>query len=605
MLTHILKSFSILKRFEKFLLLCLSTSRALMGLFDLLGIALVGILISKVSQAPGESSLNASFLSSLQINRFSLTQIALATLFVFLAKSLLSVLVMSMSAKYFKKIETEKMEDVFRRFIGINSSAISSVSGQQLFQGLTYASGYAITSTFTAIITIVAELGLLVAIAIAFMLVSPSLTLGILVYFFLIGVVIQFILGRKFQKIGQSYTESAIASQKSIEDVLSAYKEIKILGKNEFFVQKYIAPRSQQAGASSQIGYLSAIPRYVVETALIFGAAGLVLFSLQSGSPDAASVTLGIFLTGGFRIMASMLPLQTAFGTLKQYSEQSQPFFDLLNLIETSESVHQKTKRALNHIEPNTNQPKLGMTIELKDVFFSYPNDTKQVLRGINLKVEGGEHIAIIGPSGSGKSTLVDLMLNLVEATSGNVFYDDIDIRQYATTSGEISYLPQSPGLISGSVAENIALGVHSSELNFESISAAINASNLEEVINHLPDGVHTNLGPQLDSLSGGELQRIGFARSVYYRPRLLILDEATSALDADSESAITSAVQLLGKDTTVITIAHRISTVQNADRLVIMENGQIVAQGNFSDLLKTSETLARYVELSEIRTTD
>ena len=213
-----------------------------------------------------------------------------------------------------------------------------------------------------------------------------------------------------------------------------------------------------------------------------------------------------------------------------------------------------------------------------------------------------GAFTAIIGPSGAGKTTLVDLLLGLVFPDDGAVSIgpaSPLDVRFVAP--GLISYVPQKPGLVSGTIAENIAIGLEKDEIDEQRLRRVIEAAHLGEFVDPLPDGAWTSVGKQANSLSGGQIQRIGLARALYTEPRLLIMDEATSALDAGSEAYISESLKELYGHVTVVVIAHRLSTVQHADTVYVMEDGRLTASGDFQTLMRTVPMVAQYVKLMAI----
>jgi ATP-binding cassette subfamily C protein len=240
-----------------------------------------------------------------------------------------------------------------------------------------------------------------------------------------------------------------------------------------------------------------------------------------------------------------------------------------------------------------------ALSVSLTDVSFVYPGSIDPALKHVSMKIDAGQHVAIIGPSGAGKTTIVDMLLGLLEPASGHVSISGI-VPSVLTRlhPGLISYVPQNPGLVTGTIAENIALGIAPEDIDFDQVDAAIKAAFLEEFISGLAEGVHTSVGKQGDALSGGQIQRLGLARALYERPRLIILDEATSALDATSEAFVAQSLKNLSDDVTVVVIAHRLSTVQHSDVVYVVEDGKITASGSFSKLRKTVPMVAEYVKL-------
>jgi ATP-binding cassette subfamily C protein len=252
---------------------------------------------------------------------------------------------------------------------------------------------------------------------------------------------------------------------------------------------------------------------------------------------------------------------------------------------------------------PRDNEP---VKVELREVSFNYPDSDSTTLTEIDLEIRAGQQVALIGPSGAGKSTLADLMLGLLKPTSGDLLIDGQDPEDViAQTPGRLAYVPQRPGMISGTVSENIALGVPGDKVDQASLSNAVASAHLKKVLSQLPEGIDTNLGKRKDELSGGQLQRIGLARALYSKPGLLVMDEATSALDAGSENEINKALDEMRGKVTVVLIAHRLNTVQRSDVVFLVEEGRISASGTFPELLKTNKTVQNLAKLMSIDAVD
>ena len=241
----------------------------------------------------------------------------------------------------------------------------------------------------------------------------------------------------------------------------------------------------------------------------------------------------------------------------------------------------------------------MGLPIEVTDLVFTHAGNSTPTIDQVSIKVPAGGYVAIVGPSGAGKTTLVDILLGLHDPDSGSVKVAGTDPRQLRTDSpGLISYVPQKPGLVSGTIAQNVALGVPYEDINEQQVREALRKAQLLAFVESLPEGIHASLGAHSDSLSGGQIQRLGFARALYTEPRLIILDEATSALDAATEASVAASITDVGDETTVVVIAHRLSTIQDADEVHVVDEGKVVASGTFAAVRKAVPMVEEYVQL-------
>ena len=244
------------------------------------------------------------------------------------------------------------------------------------------------------------------------------------------------------------------------------------------------------------------------------------------------------------------------------------------------------------------NESRQPVLVSVKSLGYSYPEAPESVvLKDVTLDIEAGKMVAFIGPSGAGKSTLASLVLGLLVPSQGRVAIDGIPPRDYIRNNpGAVSLVQQASSLVTGTIAENIALGVAHADVDQDALNYAIEGAELTDWVAGLENGANTVV--DTGSISGGQLQRIGLARALYTRPGLLVLDEPTSSLDADTEHKIAASLKRLHGSVTQIVIAHRLTTIEDADVVYLLEDGVIAAQGSFAELRKTSPTVARQVEL-------
>jgi ATP-binding cassette subfamily C protein len=574
--------------------------RSFVALFDLIGILAIGFLATSIAlfiTLGSDSSRIIEFgeLAIPAVTAQSLPSVAVLILGLFVAKAVISILLTRQLAYFLARVEARAARTVADGAFGSGLSEARLHSREEIYFAVQVGSPAAFNSVLNAVGTIIAEGLLFVLVIASFLAVDPLSALGALLYFFLIASVIQLFIGNLMQRAATRATEGAVAANTAIGDLSEVFREATIFGKKAFFFDKIHAARIRTAGSTASQLTLGGMPRYIVETSLIIAVALFVLWQSASGDLVKAAGTLGIFLSGGLRLTASLLPLQSALLTIKQSIPVAQKAIKFL----TGNCESKLTSPAQS---PETLRVNEAVKVEMRKVCFYYPDSNAATLTGIDLKIQAGQQIAFIGPSGAGKSTLADLILGLLKPASGELLIDGQEPEGgIARNPGRLGYVPQKPGMISGTVAENIALGIPDGQVDQSRLSEAIASAHLNKVLGQLPEGVDTNLGKRKDELSGGQLQRIGLARALYSKPGLLVMDEATSALDADSENEINKALDEMRGKVTVVLIAHRLNTVQRSDVVFLVEEGRITASGTFRELLSSNKTVQNLAKLMSI----
>jgi len=600
MLRTIGRSWGLLSNRQKTALALLSLVRVLANGLDVLGIAMIGA----VGALALGSAVTIPFLDQLNIEPGTLlVGILLAAGAVFFVKTVLGIALSRTTMLYLANIETLFAVQVAESIFSGSFAKLRKQSQPEIEWAILRSTQKAFTGILGTAIGFLAEASLALLIFGLLFFTDWTLAIAATLYFAVILAGFQIYSQRTLTTLGKEFAEGSVSVNESITNLTSAFKEITVLSKTSVFLKSLAESRGRVARADATNIYLSAVPRLIVELGIIAGAIGFVAFQYARGDGLSSLVVFGVFLMASLRMMSALLPLQRAFQFLRfeaPVAEAAQDFLWELN--------KSRDERAAEAVDPAplrnptaTTSLRQGIDVEIDNVSFDYV-DTEEptvVLRNISLSVEAGSTVALIGPSGAGKSTLVDLVLGLNQATTGKIRCAGMSPETLRTLSpGSISYVPQKPGLVSGTIEQNIALGVPIEEIDHVALWDAITAAKLTELVTSLPDGVKSSLGKQSDSLSGGQIQRLGLARALYTKPRLLVLDEATSALDAETEAAISESLALLKGHTTLIVVAHRLSTVQRADVIHVLDQGRIMASGTFQELRKGSPLVKKYVQL-------
>jgi ABC-type multidrug transport system fused ATPase/permease subunit len=580
------------------------TLRAFVAVFDLVGILAIGYLATSIALfitlgSDSRRVIEFAGLSLSAVNSQTLPLIAILILTLFVAKAFLSVLLTKQLAQFLARIEARAARDAASAAFGNGMDEARKYTREEIYFAVQSGSPAAFNFILNSVGIIAAESLLFIMILGSFFLVDPWSAVAAIFYFGLVALVIQFFIGRKMEKAGRRNTEATVEANLAIGDLSEVLREASILSKKHYFFDRIFDARTRAADSFATQFVLSGMPRYIVETALIVAVALFVVAQSLTGDLVGASGTVGVFLSGGLRLTASLLPLQSALLSVKQFMPQAERALNLLS--ERSSNYCSESRDQVDSQESLA-----GVGVKLECVNFSYPNTQVKSIHSVSLQIYPGQQAAFIGPSGSGKSTLADLILGLLEPTQGKVELLNRDGQSITRqVPGLLGYVPQKPGMISGTISDNIALGVAPEDLDKFRLHDAIAEAHLSNLVESLPGGINSELGKRKDELSGGQLQRIGLARALYTQPSLLVMDEATSALDADSENEINKAIDELRGKVTVILIAHRLNTVQRSDIVFLVEEGRITASGTFSELLRTNNTVKKLADLMAIDSND
>jgi ABC-type multidrug transport system fused ATPase/permease subunit len=593
-------SFSLLTKDQKSKYLLLVIARGIVQLADLVGLAAVGFLAAAIASglnATGTASFMGFSVSLGESRQFLLLVIAVVVFFVL--KSAIASWLLRLVSKFLAAVEAKSSIRVARSLFAGGLERLSTYSSGELLWVVTTSSHIAFSVMLFAGATVATEAFLFVSVLATFLLVDFSTALIVAGYFLLVVAIFQLAVSRRLKRIGERLSHNLVEGTNRLMNISAAFREISVADKIDAFIEKFSFARSQYASDLMLQRFVMGLPRFFVEAALMVGFLGIVIWQFVQGSLTDGLVTTGVFLTGGVRMMASLLPLQNAISEIRMRGPEALRAQEILiDFSVESNANHVKQPRA----DFSVSESAAAYSVRVEDLSYTFPGEKSPVLNSISIDIKAGQFAALVGPSGAGKTTFADIVLGLRTPTSGRILLSGAE-RGKGTQSlaGAVGYVPQRPGIISGTIAENIALSPGGQEIDPDRVRLALDQAGLSDHVDSLPNGIHTNLGPQLDSLSGGQIQRLGLARALYSRPRLLVLDEATSGLDAETEAGIAATVAKLSGDTTLLVIAHRLSTIQNADSVIVIDQGEVKAQGSFREVRSRVPLVERYVQLMKI----
>lgn len=415
-----------------------------------------------------------------------------------------------------------------------------------------------------ALVNIFIEVGFVLSIFMVLIYIEPFGALTIGIFYGLLSVLFFQITKRKLKQWGQTRQELDSKIYKTALEGLGGIKDLLILGKTSFFTKHFHEENFLKAKLNSNHGTVSQIPRFYLELISIIGLVSFIVILILKGNNAATLITTtGVFVAAIFRTLPSINKIIASIQAFKFYMPSVNIVYK--ELINTKYNVVQSENKVKYNLKDS---------IELKDLCFSYDGNNKKILKNINLKINRGQTVGIIGESGSGKSTLIDLIVGLYDPTFGQIIIDgNSGLQKDISWKKTIGYVSQSIFLIDSSIKNNIALGMAHEKIDDNLILKVIKEAHLDKFIKNLEYGVDTKVGERGVQLSGGQRQRIGIARALYNNPDILILDEATSALDLVTESEIINSINSLKGQKTIIMVAHRKSTLVNCDFIFDINN--------------------------------
>jgi ABC-type multidrug transport system fused ATPase/permease subunit len=515
------------------------------------------------------------------ISRSNVT-LLIVIVFLFVSRSALSTLSSWISLK---ELSNQEVEIGQKRLEAIHAGPLESrleLNESDFFTSIDRGPTSLVQSFLLPIVNICAESVTGLVILGVVLVMQPTTAIVALIYFVLTAVVQHKFLSATQSRAGQKIFTSGNGTYELLADYYHMNKLLQI-SESSTFDSVLRNQRSELAFSRAKLTFVSSLPRYFMESMLAFGFVVVAGFTYLLEGEAKVVPALVIFAAAGFRLLPIVNRIQglalTAIGAAPLARQAITP---IASSITRPSQVPGKVPADLTHV------------MEVREVEFTYPTGTTPVLTGINLCFKEGLQYAIAGPSGSGKTTLIDICLGLLTPQEGEILWN------FQDKENTFGYVPQDTHISSASVAGNVALEWDISTVDLEKVRQSLRVAHLDEVFSaNLKD---KNLNESFTRMSGGQRQRLGLARALYRDSKILVLDEATSSLDAITESRVMETVKSLRGKTTVIIVAHRLSTIKDADQVIYLENGKVLGIGTFNDLQQTLPQFEEQVRLGLLK---
>ena len=554
------------------------------SLVDLFGIGLIGGYVGIIIDPSLVKTIQEMFPAFEFLNNYNHEQTILffgyILFFTFLVKFILVLVINHWIFKfsYFEQAKIQKI--MINGFLNQDyETFIQSKSADSLASISQYSSLY--KDVLISILIGLSSLLVIIAAFIMLAVVSIKTVAILILMIFTIFFIYNFMFGKKLDADGRTFTAAAANLFKGTQEAAEGIKEIKVLGKEAFFIDSVSDSAEKIAQGGVRLNMFTIIPRNIIEVALI----GFIVLIISvnvylDANLGAALSILSVFAAAMIRITPSISLLQSSANSIV-FGRES---ILLLAKIMKDKGVDinlnlDELQNPPEKINPKGTKVRFNQ-LKLEDISYTYPNSLKPSINRVNLEINKGDFIGLIGPSGAGKTTLVDLILGFLKPSNGTLKFNDEDAHDdIGAWLSQCAYLPQDIFLINGTLKENITLSRENIKL--ERLEEAIKLSKLATIIQDLPDGLDTDIGDKGVRLSGGQRQRVSIARAIFNKSEVLLLDESTSALDSKTEAAVINELMALRNEKTIISIAHRISTLKECNKIYKVANGSV--EGPFS----------------------
>lgn len=583
----LLRALRLLERKDKVKLVTVTIFQILLGILDIVSVALIGLLTAISVNGIQSKSTTSGILDKipfLHLNEFTFQQrvgiLGACAASLMIIRTFLSILINRKILFFLSRRGAQISSSLISKVLGLSLTLVQKNSTQKIV--------YSVTSGVTAITlgvigssaALIADSSLLIIMTAGLFVYDPLMAIITTFIFAGIGYILYLFMHLRIKALGEKSAELSISSNQQIIEVLSSFRESFVRNRRAYYANNISTVRQELANASAEMSFMPNISKYVLEITLVVGAVTIAASQFLTRDAISAISSMTVFMAASTRIAPAVLRIQQGILGIKGSVGSAKPTLEMI------EEVMLSPELPNDNLKIDFDHKGFYPHLEVNQLTFAY--EQKPILEDLSVVFAEGEKIAIVGNSGAGKSTLMDLLIGVLTPDKGFVTISGVTpidaIKQW---QGAIAYVPQTIALVDGTISENIRLGFPEEIISDLQVQRAVEAAELSEFVSTLPAGLDTLVGENGSRLSGGQKQRIGIARALVTNPKLIFMDEATSALDNETEERISETISKLGKSITVVLIAHRITTIQHAHKILYLENGQIKSFGNLETVRK------------------
>lgn len=545
-----------------------------LALLDTLALALIVAVITPLASG---DPISLPIVGELPSNAVLWIAIAVAVLFV--SKGVIASILHWHATRRFARYELEVGDALFRAYTRSSWERRSQVSTATVTRIVDTSMSHTNTGFIMPLSQVPVNALTFVSVLSVLIVAQPLVALIAFVYLGCALVLMTSLVSKHSRSAGARNRTYGYRVATIMTEMVDALKEIVLRGKLDEVGEVLTENRQITTRARANLAFLSVVPKYAYEAVLVGGVLIVGGSAYLIGGTTHALVAISLFAATGFRMIPALNAVQSSINS----ASATEPY--ARDVIRELKSANEESAEMVE--QPDTGElPAAPTSLKLTEVSFRYPGAERDVLTGLSLSIPLGSSLAIVGPSGAGKSTLIDILLGLSVPTSGALEIDGVPLESVMRQwRGRVGYVPQRVALFDASIAQNVALTWHD-DYDADRVEEALNKAHLSELITR-GDGIRTTVGERGTSISGGQQQRMGIARALYADPFVMVMDEATSSLDTATENKITESLNELQGEVTFITVAHRLATIRDYDQVCYLDQGKILGQGAFMEVVE------------------